>query len=123
VPRAPHTPAPQSGQAELNRDNKKTFTSIWHDFLADSITAVRPPSLEQGSVGLVSSLGSARVKKTVNQGVSYPMKKDKSWQRPQWVAILTGVISVGMALAYLLLVQLLDFRGTFLPAPSEGFLF
>lgn len=33
------------------------------------------------------------------------------------VAIITGVISVLIAIAYLVLVQLLDLRGEMLPAP------
>lgn len=33
------------------------------------------------------------------------------------VAIVTGAISILIALAYLVLVQLLDFRGEMLPAP------
>jgi hypothetical protein len=37
--------------------------------------------------------------------------------RGKIVAIITGAISIILALAYLLLVQLLDFRGEMLPAP------
>lgn len=37
--------------------------------------------------------------------------------RGKIVAILTGVISIALALAYLLLVQLLDLRGEMKPAP------
>jgi hypothetical protein len=37
--------------------------------------------------------------------------------RSKIVAIITGVISLVLAIAYLLLVQLLDFRGEMLPAP------
>ncbi len=37
--------------------------------------------------------------------------------RSKLVAILTGAISLALALGYLLLVQLLDFRGDMLPAP------
>ncbi len=37
--------------------------------------------------------------------------------RSKIVAIVTGGISVLLALAYLLLVQLLDFRGEMIPAP------
>ena len=33
------------------------------------------------------------------------------------VAIVTGTISVLLALAYLILVEILDFRGEMLPAP------
>lgn len=33
------------------------------------------------------------------------------------VAIVTGAISIIIALAYLILVQLLDFRGEMVPAP------
>ena len=41
--------------------------------------------------------------------------------RSKVVAIVTGVVSVVLAIAYLLLVQMLDFRGEMLPAPV-GFL-
>ncbi|ARV60052.1 glucose-inhibited division protein A [Nostocales cyanobacterium HT-58-2] len=37
--------------------------------------------------------------------------------RGKVVAIITGAISILLALAYLLLVQLLDFRGEMKPAP------
>jgi hypothetical protein len=37
--------------------------------------------------------------------------------RSKIVAIVTGAISLLLALAYLLLVQLLDFRGDMVPAP------
>lgn len=40
--------------------------------------------------------------------------------RKKIVAIVTGVISVIIAVAYLILVQFLDFRGEMLPAPIEG---
>lgn len=39
--------------------------------------------------------------------------------RKKFVAILTGAISLILAIAYLLLVQLLDFRGEMLPAPTS----
>ena len=37
--------------------------------------------------------------------------------RSKIVSIATGVVSVLLAIAYLLLVQVLDFRGEMLPAP------
>lgn len=40
-----------------------------------------------------------------------------SMNRSKIVAIITGAISILLALAYLLLVQLLDFRGEMIPAP------
>jgi len=39
--------------------------------------------------------------------------------RSKFVAVLTGIISLILGLGYLLLVQLLDFRGEMLPAPIE----
>jgi len=39
-------------------------------------------------------------------------------ERSKIVAIITGVISISLAIAYLLLVQLLDFRGEMIPAPT-----
>ena len=40
-------------------------------------------------------------------------------ERSKIVAIITGAISLILAIAYLLLVQLLDFRGEMLPAPTS----
>lgn len=37
--------------------------------------------------------------------------------RSKFIAILTGIISLALGLGYLLLVQLLDFRGEMVPAP------
>jgi len=38
-------------------------------------------------------------------------------ERSKLVAIITGAISILLAIAYLLLVQFLDFRGEMIPAP------
>lgn len=38
-------------------------------------------------------------------------------ERSKIVAIVTGVISLLLAIAYLIIVQLLDFRGEMIPAP------
>lgn len=45
--------------------------------------------------------------------------------RSKIVAIITGVLSLLLAIGYLLLVQLLDFRGEMVPAPIDivGWLF
>ena len=43
--------------------------------------------------------------------------KGKKMDRPKLVAIITGVISILLAVAYLVLVQMLDFRGEMVPAP------
>ena len=37
--------------------------------------------------------------------------------RSKIVAIITGIISLTLAIAYLLVVQIIDFRGEMLPAP------
>jgi hypothetical protein len=37
--------------------------------------------------------------------------------RSKLVAVITGVISLVLAIAYLLVVQIIDFRGEMLPAP------
>jgi hypothetical protein len=39
--------------------------------------------------------------------------------RSKIIAIITGVISLILAVAYLLLVTVLDFRGEMLPAPQS----
>jgi hypothetical protein len=38
-------------------------------------------------------------------------------QRSQWVAVLTGIFAVGLGVGYLILVQILDWRGEMVPAP------
>lgn len=43
-----------------------------------------------------------------------------SLNRSKLIAILTGIISLLLGIAYLSLAQLLDFRGEMLPAP-QGF--
>jgi hypothetical protein len=42
--------------------------------------------------------------------------------RSKLVAIITGAISIILAIAYLVIVQLLDFRGEMLPAPQSQLL-
>ena len=37
--------------------------------------------------------------------------------RSNIVAVITGIISLVLAIAYLLVVQIIDFRGEMLPAP------
>jgi hypothetical protein len=39
--------------------------------------------------------------------------------RSKIVAIITGAISILLAIAYLILVQLLDYRGEMVPAPTS----
>ncbi|MBW4576500.1 MAG: hypothetical protein KME08_14590 [Aphanothece sp. CMT-3BRIN-NPC111] len=43
-------------------------------------------------------------------------------ERSKIIAIVTGAISVLLAIAYLVLVLLLDFRGEMLPAPQSQLL-
>ena len=38
--------------------------------------------------------------------------------RSKFVAVFTGAIAIGLSLAYLILVQLLDLRGEMIPAPT-----
>ncbi len=38
-------------------------------------------------------------------------------ERGKILAVITGVISIALAIAYLVIVQILDFRGEMLPAP------
>ncbi|TVP68317.1 MAG: glucose-inhibited division protein A [Leptolyngbya sp. LCM1.Bin17] len=40
--------------------------------------------------------------------------------RSKFVAVITGVISLLLAIGYLVLVQLLDFRGEMMPAPLSS---
>ena len=42
--------------------------------------------------------------------------------REKIIAIITGVISILIAVGYLILVQLLDFRGEMVPAPIDMWL-
>ena len=41
-------------------------------------------------------------------------------RRGRWVAIVTGAMSVAIAVAYLLLITVLDARGPLLPPPPEA---
>ncbi len=41
-------------------------------------------------------------------------------ERSKFIAYLTGIISVILALAYLILVSILDFRGEMIPAPMDS---
>lgn len=41
------------------------------------------------------------------------------FNRSKWIAIVTGAISIGLALVYLVIVQLLDMRGVMIPAPVD----
>ncbi|WP_204104362.1 MULTISPECIES: hypothetical protein [Spirulina sp. CCY15215] len=43
--------------------------------------------------------------------------------RGKILAIITGAISIFLALVYLILVELLDFRGEMIPAPVTMFIF
>jgi hypothetical protein len=43
-------------------------------------------------------------------------------QRGRWVAIVTGAISIAIAVAYLALITVLDARGPLLPPPPEALL-
>lgn len=43
----------------------------------------------------------------------------KSFDRSKIIPIITGILSIALAIGYLLLVQLLDFRGNLEPAPIE----
>lgn len=40
-------------------------------------------------------------------------------ERPKLIAYITGAISIVLAIAYLLLVSILDFRGEMIPAPQS----
>ncbi|MBE9043674.1 hypothetical protein IQ255_04505 [Pleurocapsales cyanobacterium LEGE 10410] len=40
--------------------------------------------------------------------------------RGKIIAVITGAISILIAIAYLVIVQLLDFRGEMIPAPVDG---
>ncbi len=43
--------------------------------------------------------------------------------RKKWVAVVTGAVSVAIALAYLILVTILDSRGEMIPAPVVDLIF
>jgi hypothetical protein len=45
------------------------------------------------------------------------LKEKTAMDRSKIVALVTGAISLLLAVGYLLLVQLLDFRGEMIPAP------
>jgi len=39
----------------------------------------------------------------------------KNSERSQWVAVITGIVAVALGVVYLLLVQMLDWRGMLQP--------
>ena len=41
-------------------------------------------------------------------------------QRGRWVAVITGALSIAIAVAYLILITVLDSRGPLLPPPPEA---
>ena len=41
-------------------------------------------------------------------------------QRPRWVAIATGAVSIAIGVIYLLLITVLDARGPMRPPPPEA---
>jgi hypothetical protein len=49
-----------------------------------------------------------------------PDPADSSQRRGRWVAIVTGAISVLVAVLYLILIAVLDSRGPLLPPPPEA---
>jgi hypothetical protein len=49
-----------------------------------------------------------------------PEPTDSSQRRGRWVAIVTGTISVLVAVLYLILIAVLDSRGPLLPPPPEA---
>jgi hypothetical protein len=49
--------------------------------------------------------------------LSFGLERILQMERSKIVAIVTGAISILLAIGYLLLVQILDFRGEMIPAP------
>ena len=45
---------------------------------------------------------------------------NNSPSRGRWVALITGFFSIAIALMYLMMVTILDFRGEMLPPPPEA---
>lgn len=60
---------------------------------------------------VIISTGSLRA------GCSLAYRKPRIMNRSKVVAIVTGALSLLLAIGYLVLVQLLDFRGEMVPAP------
>ena len=50
-------------------------------------------------------------------------QKKQLMDRGKFIAILTGAISILIAIAYLMIVQILDFRGEMIPAPISQLFF
>jgi len=49
----------------------------------------------------------------------YSHLNDSIMNRSKLIAIITGAISLILAIAYLVIVQIIDFRGEMLPAPQS----
>ncbi|MEY2643876.1 MAG: hypothetical protein RLZZ611_525 [Cyanobacteriota bacterium] len=56
----------------------------------------------------------------VSAGPWHHALMNESSQRGRWVAILTGAISIAIAVAYLALITVLDARGPLQPPPPEA---
>ncbi len=40
-------------------------------------------------------------------------------ERSKWVAVVTGILAIALGIAYLILIQFLDYRAGFEPAPVD----
>ena len=49
-----------------------------------------------------------------------PANRPQAQARGRWVAIVTGALSILIAVAYLVLITVLDSRGPLLPPPPEA---
>jgi hypothetical protein len=49
-----------------------------------------------------------------------PLNPPQGQARGRWVAIVTGALSILIAMAYLVLITVLDSRGPLLPPPPEA---
>lgn len=49
-----------------------------------------------------------------------PRPEAPKLDRPKWVAVVTGILAIAISVGYLILVQLIDYRGSFEPAPIGG---
>jgi hypothetical protein len=72
------------------------------------------PSLIDGTVGRSFA-------QTLLEFLTLQETRLMSFDRSQWIAVITGAIALLLGVGYLLLVQLLDSRGEMIPAPMGVF--
>jgi hypothetical protein len=68
-------------------------------------------------VSIVANQSPPLISVLICQHLHFYQSRLFAMDRSKIVAVVTGIISIALAIAYLLIVQIIDFRGEMLPAP------